>query len=308
MLWQRTTRHELFSPVVTGTTNTIKKFQLKTVENLLSTSQINEIVVLGLLTQLKEGKYYIEDPTGAIALNLQKNTKFHSGLFCEGCFVLVEGSFADQTIKVASLGFPPPELAISSRAYFGTLNTWGGKSKTLLKLSSRLMEAERLNTQATIVFLSDCWLDHPLVMEKLNVLFTGYNECPPVAIVLMGPFIKISENPLSLKPKLAALADIIGNCDRLKEETDIVMVPALEDPTACNILPRPPLPEFICGDIKKKVPRLRLATNPCRLQYCTQQIVVCRSDLVTKLCRNTISFPETGEFKDHVSIAFLIDF
>lgn len=58
------------------------------------------------------------------------------------------------------LGFPPPEMAESSRSYFGTANTWGGISKTLLKQSPRLMQIERSNTDATLVFVSDCWLDN----------------------------------------------------------------------------------------------------------------------------------------------------
>lgn len=162
MLWQRTIRHDLFAPAVAGTTNNIKKFQLKRIEQLLSASQIDEIVVLGYLTQLTEGKFYIEDTTGTVPLDLSK-AQFHSGLFCEGCFVLVEGSYEDLTLKVAGLGFPPPEMANSSRAYFSTLNSWGGPSKTLLKYSQRLIDLERHNTDATIVFVSDCWLDHPLV-------------------------------------------------------------------------------------------------------------------------------------------------
>lgn len=138
---------------------------------------MNNIVVLGLLTQLKEGKFYIEDMTGIVPLDL-KGAQFHSGLFCEGCFVLVEGSFLDGTLKVTGLGFPPPEMATSSRAYFGTLNTWGGNSKTLLKHSVSLMQKERLNADATIVFLSDCWLDQPLVS-----LIIIYNETIYIYII-----------------------------------------------------------------------------------------------------------------------------
>lgn len=299
MLWQRTIRHELFAPTVSGTTSRAKKFQLRLIEQILSTSYMADVVVLGLLTQLTEGKLYIEDPTGIVPLDLT-NAQYHSGLFCEGCFVLVEGCFEDLKLTVAGLGFPPPELATSSRAHFGTLNTWGGPSKTLLKHSARLMEIERMNTENTIVFLSDCWLDHPFVMDKLKVLFAGYNDCPPTAIVLMGPFIKASECPALLKTKLTLLANCLEPFDLLRKETDFVFVPSIDDPTSVNILPRPPLPEALCADFRKRVPRTILATNPCRLQYCTQQIVVCRADLVTKFCRNTIHFPSDGNLEEHV--------
>lgn len=58
-------------------------------------------------------------------------------------------------------------MAESSRSYFGTANTWGGSSKTLLKQSPRLLQIERSNTDATIVFVSDCWLDN----GEVNVLY-----------------------------------------------------------------------------------------------------------------------------------------
>lgn len=302
MLWQRTNRHELFSPAITGAANVGKKFQLSKVENLLSMSSVKDVVVLGMLAQLTENKFYIEDPTGCVPLDLNI-AQYHSGFFCEGSFVLVEGTYTDGTLVVSGLGFPPPEAANSSRAYFGSLNTWGGKSSTLLKSSSRLLEIERTNTDATIVFLADCWLDDRTVLEKLKILLIGYNESPPVAIVLMGPFLRNSTNPYALKDKLQALGAIISNeCVMLKNETDIILVPAIDDPVAPVIMPRPPLPYSLCANFCELVPRTVLATNPCRLQYCTQQIVVCRADLVTKLCRNTIHFPEDGQLEDHVRI------
>lgn len=301
MLWQRTCRHELFAPAIPGITTDAKKFQLRKIEALLASTSVKEVVVLGLLAQLKENKFYIEDPTGAVQIDLTA-VQFHSGFFCEGCFVLIEGSYTDGVLKASGMGFPPLEEAASSRAYFGSLNTWGGRSKILLKNSARLLELERANTDATIVFLADCWLDDPTVLQKLQTLLVGYNDMPPIAIVLMGPFIRNSTSPLQLKARLQKLGEIIANnCPTLKKETDLVLIPAPDDPIAPAILPRTGLSESLCSGLKRLVPRTILASNPCRLQYCTQQIVVCRADLVTKLCRNTINFPETGKLEDHVS-------
>lgn len=305
MLWQRTNRHDLFSASIPGTANAAKKFKLIKIETLISSSSMKEIVVLGLLSQLTESKFHLEDPTGSVPLDLSK-VQYHSGFFCEGCFVLIEGDFLDGTVKATGMGFPPVEPAISSRAYFSTLNTWGGLSKSLLKNSTRLLETEQANTESTLVFLSDCWLDDPIVVEKLQALFMGYNECPPVAIILMGPFLKNVLNPFQLKSKLTAFGEMIANnCNAIKKETDIVLLPSLEDPVSPVILPRPPLPAKICANFKRLLPRTVLASNPCRLQYCTQQIVICRADLVTKLCRNTINFPQHGKLEDHVSIHLL---
>lgn len=302
---QRVLRHDLFAPNVNENIKTSdgesRKFVLKYAENLLASATVDAVVMLGLLSKFKEGKFCLEDPSGAIAIDLSE-TKFHSGLYTEGSFMLAEGSYNDGVLKVSGLGFPPPEASSSSRAYFGTLNYWGGNSPTLLKYSKRLLEFERLNFGATIIFLSDCWLDDPAVMEKLKKLFLGFDDSPPVAIVLMGPFQKNKEPPSVLRTKFALLAEIIDSTFTLKNETDIVLVPDIEDPTSANIFPRPPLPNTIVQDLLRKNKRVILATNPCRLQYCTQQIVVCRMDLLRKLCRNTIKFPEDGQLADHVRI------
>lgn len=215
--------------------------------------------------------------------------------------MLAEGKYNDGILTVTGLGFPPPEPSQSSQAYFGTMNTWGGASNNLLKFSKRLLEYEKLNFTGTIIFLSDCWLDDAGVMDNLKKLFLGYDESPPIAIVLMGPFLKSHENRFDLKNKFSALGDAIDATFTLKNETDIILVPDMSDPSSPNILPRPPIPESLVKELRKKCKRIILTTNPCRLQYCTQQIVVCRMDLVRKLCRNTIKFPQTGKLEDHVS-------
>jgi DNA polymerase epsilon subunit 2 len=302
---QRILRHDLFAPNVNEniktSDNTSRKFVLKYAENLLSASTVTEVVMLGLLSKFKEGKFYLEDPSGAIPIDLSE-AKFHSGLYTEGAYMLAEGTYNDGVLKVSGLGFPPPEAASSSRAYFGTLNYWGGPSQTLLKYSKRLLEFERLNFGGTIIFLSDCWLDDSTVLEKLKKLFLGFDDSPPIAIVMMGPFQKNKEEGISaLRSKFAQLGEIIDSTFTLKNETDIVLVPDIEDPISSNILPRPPLPATVVQDLMRKSKRVILASNPCRLQYCTQQIVVCRMDLLRKMCRNTIKFPDNGQLSDHVS-------
>jgi len=63
-----------------------------------------------------------------------------------------------------------------------------------------------------------------------------------------------------------------------------------------------PLPKVITEEFQRKIPSSFFTTNPCHIQYCTQEIVLIREDLVTKMCRNTIHFPTSGEIPEHVSI------
>lgn len=301
LLYHRTQRHEMFTKPVGEQKDDALYFELKKCEDLLSSTRIRDVVVLGLLTQIKDGMIHLEDPTGFVELNL-RDAQMHTGVFCEGCYVLAQGKYKDKILHVTSLGFPPTEAAESSRAYFGTVNSWGGKAKTLLKHSDKLAKLEVEEADATIIFLSDCWLDDPKVMAKLRVLFEGYDNNPPVAIILMGPFLKeTSKNYPALRTHFQELTEMIAKCTFIKEHTELVIVPDMDDYGVTNILPRPPIPEAIAGCLKKKLNRVTLATNPCRLQYCTQQIVVMRLNLVTKMCRNSLKFPETGNIEDHVS-------
>ena len=85
-----------------------------------------------MLTQLKYGCYYLEDPSGVVKLDMTE-TKFHTGLYTENCFVLAEGWYDDEVFHVLALGFPPAESNAITRKYFGNTNFFGGPSETTLK-------------------------------------------------------------------------------------------------------------------------------------------------------------------------------
>ncbi|XP_055915234.1 DNA polymerase epsilon subunit 2 [Eupeodes corollae] len=300
MLYQKTIRHELFSPSIIEKTSgqEVKKFKLLNVENLLASTELKECVVLGQLNQIEEGKMFLEDLTGYVRVDLT-STRYHAGFFCEGSFVLAEGSYENKVFKVEGMGFPPAEPATSSRAFFGTANSWGGKSEKLLKYSVALQEAERTNTDATMVFLSDVHLDDAEVLKKLKKLFIGYDSCPPVCIVLMGPFSTKANNFFQLVPLFKQLAEAASGCDQLKKETDLILVPHPRDPIEMDIFPRHGIPPPLCSDLLKAWPRTKLVSNPCRLQYCTQQILVFRMDLMARMARNAIHFPENKDIDNH---------
>ncbi|OPJ90041.1 DNA polymerase epsilon subunit 2 [Patagioenas fasciata monilis] len=178
ILQQRTHRHELFTPpaVVAHPNDSTSKFQLKTIETLLgNTTKVGEVIVLGMITQLKEGKFFLEDPTGVIQLDLSK-AQFHSGLYTESCFVLAEGWYEDEVFHVNAFGFPPTEPSATTRAFYGNVNFFGGPSSASVKASAKLKQLEDENEDAMFVFLSDVWLDQAEVLEKLHTMFSGRSE------------------------------------------------------------------------------------------------------------------------------------
>uniref|UniRef100_A0A8B9LBR7 DNA polymerase epsilon subunit n=1 Tax=Astyanax mexicanus TaxID=7994 RepID=A0A8B9LBR7_ASTMX len=294
ILQQRTHRHELFTAPVIGSApdEGRNKFQLKTVEALLgSTAKLGEVIVLGMVTQLKEGKFFLEDLTGSVQLNL---SKFHSGLYTESCFVLAEGWYEDSVFHVNAFGFPPIEPSTTTRAYYGNVNFFGGPSTTSVKASAKLKQLEEENEDAMFVVASDVWLDSVEVMEKIQTMFSGYSAAPPTCFVFCGNFSSApyGKNQVkSMKESLKALADLICEHPNIHNSSRFVFVPGPEDPGPSTILPRPPLAENITEEFRQRVPFSVFTTNPCRIQYCSQEIVVIREDLVNKMCRNCVRLP-----------------
>ncbi|XP_022186032.1 DNA polymerase epsilon subunit 2 [Nilaparvata lugens] len=306
MLKQRTLRHHLFK---SG-----QQFQVQPIEVLLSSShKIKHVVILGMLTTMKDGRYQLEDPTGSIPINLT-GVKYHTGFFTDNCFVLAEGNYKDEIFHVDSIGFPPTETAEMSRAVFGGGNIFGGLPETSLHNYESLKALESSNPDSMIIFLSEVWLDRKEVMERLNRLFEGYADVPPAVIVLMGNFLSTDMGPkhsLILKSHFKELANMIGNYESLVKSTKFVFVPGPTDSFLGNILPRPPISKTVTEYFLKKVPNSIFTTSPCRLRYCTQEIVLMREDIIIRLCRNSLHAPDISDIPQHfvktiVSQAYLM--
>jgi DNA polymerase epsilon subunit 2 len=303
MLHQRTARHDLFDSTKPQTGQAAaKRYQLKAVEFLLgTTNRMDDVIVLGMLTQLSHGTFSLEDPSGVVKVDLSE-TKFHTGLYTENCFVLAEGWYDDGVFHVMALGFPPAETSQTTRAYFGSINFFGGGGETSAKASTVLAELEATNSEAMIVFLSDVWLDLTSVMDRLRKLLQGYSAFPPTAFVLCGNFLSSpgeSGYAARLREHLKLLGELIAEFPQLAAESQFLLVPGPADPGSPNIFPRPALPAHLTAELARLVPSARFLTNPARVQYCTQEIVIFREDIATKLCRNAIHFPESGEVPDH---------
>ena len=295
LLYQRTLRHELFTPPALGqSVRSDAKFHLRKVEYLLSSSGLPEkIIVLGMLAQIKEGKYYLEDPTGYVELDIS-NCVYHVGMFVENCIVLAEGIYDDKVFHVDAIGLPPLESASESRSYFGNVNFFGGPSSSCAKSSVKLQAMMGEQEDATFIFLSDVNLDNPKVMEKLSTLFTGYAEDPPTAFVFMGNFSSKPYGPSrnqKIKETFVALGDLILGFPDLASKSQFLFLPGPQDPSQANIMPRPPLPNTIVSGVSERIRGAHFCSNPARIQFCTQEIVVFCEDIMSKLCRNCIKFP-----------------
>lgn len=221
---------------------------------------------------------------------------YSSSLIMEGSIVVAKGRYIDEVLRVENIDFPPPEVSESSRANFGDVNTFGGSHPTLLKLSEKLKSYEDANKTNILIFVSEFWVDNEVILNKFKVCMSGYSDTPPVAFVICGHFLSSptsADSIKKLKEGFKKLAGMIAEFPLIHENTEFIFVPGPYDLSAPKILPRPPLPKYIMEDFMKVVPKTRLATNPCRIQYCTKEIVVFRENMLSKLSRNTLYYPKT---------------
>lgn len=74
----------------------------------MGSSGCGSLCVFGMLSELEDGQFYIEDEEMKLRVDLSQCVP-SDGLYCENSFVLAEGVLQDQTFLVRALGFPLAE-------------------------------------------------------------------------------------------------------------------------------------------------------------------------------------------------------
>ncbi|KAL3133858.1 hypothetical protein ABBQ32_008325 [Trebouxia sp. C0010 RCD-2024] len=266
--------------------------------------------LLGCISQLQDGTYYLEDMTGSLQLDLAQ-CQTSSGLYTENCIVIAEGELDHRGIfRASALGMPPVESQEDSRAATKGLQMFGNNN---LKASDWMAveEAEQAAQANRLVVLSDVWLDKPEVLDQLHMVFSGLGfnglDTVPSAFVLMGNFQSqpaptASTDYSALRENFKTLGSIISQYQRLQEESKFIFVPGPGDPGPANVLPRPALPAYFTADLRQLLPTAVFASNPCRLRLYTQQVVLFRSNLQNHM-RRLCLIPPTCSSGERVSSA-----
>ncbi|EDQ89658.1 uncharacterized protein MONBRDRAFT_25230 [Monosiga brevicollis MX1] len=298
LIRQRLLRHPVFAEGLIDDQGNLVKQTLTPINALIAksgmlTGQQRQIaVVLGLLTQIDNGKLALEDLDGVINLHLPTPDElrafytqtmgyseaditpevlniFHEGLYTDNCIVVVRGYFEDGRFVALTIGMPPAEARADTLAAFPGLNFFGGSYNHRDRAS--LLRSEREN-EAMVCFLSDFYLDDPDVLRNFDHMLAGFSaiQSYPTAFVLMGNFCSEPQR-----------SDVHA----------VIQVPGPQDPGAGNVLPRPPLPSALVRRFMTFVKRVHNATNPCRIRYGTQGIVVFRDNIVNKMRRNVMVKP-----------------
>jgi DNA polymerase epsilon subunit 2 len=125
-------------------------------------------------------------------------------------------------------------------------------------------------------------------------------------------FLLPTNEDITLKLDLfAQLANLLSSFPSLLSHSQFLLVPGPTDPWSSSVLPRPPLPETLLKALLAKIPNVTLGTNPCRVRWFSQEIVVFRDDLMARMMRNAVRFVgdegvKKGDLKKAVSLTSLL--
>ncbi|KAF1802798.1 DNA polymerase alpha/epsilon subunit B-domain-containing protein [Mucor lusitanicus] len=287
---QRLLRNENFCPPNMSDASNSDIIKITPIKALIGHDE-EEFVMFGMLTQVEEGKLHLEDEDAHIEL-IMHEANYDYGLFTDGAFVLVEGIYRDHRFYVKEINLPPAESREMTDALFSHVD-FMGLPKPLV--DEKLLKIEETtNEDITFVILSDVYLDQPKVMAALRIIFKGYSDAQvPLAFIMIGnfsskSFVYAGSDSDEYKDNFSALADLISEFPDLATHSNWVFVPGPKDPWAGKSLPQNPiLPSFV-NRVKQKARKVTFTTNPCRIRYCTQDIVIFREDWLQKLWRNTL--------------------
>ncbi|KAG0003939.1 DNA-directed DNA polymerase epsilon, subunit B [Modicella reniformis] len=295
VLLQRVLRNARFAPpVFIGGAEKNQYMKLTPVKALKGRSGEN-VLIFGMLVRKGDGKFCLEDLDDRIDLAMD-HSKNGAGMFTENSFVLVQGHYTDDNVVIVeSIGLPLPELREATKKVFGNIDFLGApremRSEEQLKVIAEEYE------DISFVILSDVWLDQPKTFAALRTIFEGYsNSTLPLAFIMCGsfksqPFLLNGQESGPYRESFNQLAELIAEFPTIANFCYFIFVPGPNDPWGGNILPRPKIPDFYTAKMRSLVKRSMFTSNPCRIKYCDQEIVIFREDIMNRLLRNCIVPP-----------------
>lgn len=302
LLQQRISRHRMFLKPSFNCGAAVDRVhcELTPLTGLLGASGETKFI-MGCLSQLEDDKFYLEDLTGQIAIDVS-HAATSSGLFTENCIVVAEGEVRkDGVFEAKALGFPPAESREESANASAHCDFFGAGRLRPTDIA-RLVESEAASTSDMFVVISDVWLDKSNTLQRLRTIFEGFDgsDTIPAMFVLMGDFCSV---PLNLGTTQAGhnfgtysqgfdrLASLIEDFPRLRQESRWVLVPGPGDPGVTAALPRPGLRKSLLGRLPEVLSRATFASNPARIRYKSQDLVFFREDLQSRMRRACVVPP-----------------
>jgi DNA polymerase epsilon subunit 2 len=318
LIQQRILRHELFRR--TDILRNQLQHKLTPIESLLGQKAQRQngdsILLLGILLEIEQGRYYLEDFTGQVPVSFRDATVTEGWYVTPHSIVLAEGIFVDGLFYILRMGQPLPERRHDS---LQAIRQHVAHPDYALP-SSRphaVGGSHHLSDQSFVV-LSEVHLDQPKVQQQLEALLAMYEKCNTdrfPTFILMGNFSSAWTTTVpSSSTSMDELLNMIAKFPSLSEHGRFCIVPGPRDGTASPVLPFP----AIRGNHRPKIAgaAARPMSNPCRIRFQQNHpnpggegnstnnydIIVFRYNLLRIFQQHSLSLPTSSSTKENNDI------
>lgn len=283
-------------------------------------------ILFGLISKGANGRFWLQDSSGTIELDIESHAIPAQGsYYAPGSLVICDGIYSREKFIVTTIGTPTSEFRRVARNAYGYLDFLGMYSPENSKstgpirvdrlLDKKLVDHERANltSHRFIILGCDIFLDKMATIDALQKVLTRIqaeiqiDSLTPVCIVFPGSFVSSPFQPNGssslYKDCFDALAVVLKDFPSLISSAEFnvtfLFVPGDNDPWASTFSsgaspawPAKPIPPIFTNRLRRAVPGAEFATNPTRVGYMSQEILVVRDDLGARFRRNQIIFPE----------------
>ncbi|KAL6449721.1 DPB2 DNA polymerase epsilon subunit B [Candida maltosa Xu316] len=193
-------------------------------------------------------------------------------------------------------------------------------TKISKKFKKKLINVERNLINHKIIFIgSDLFLDNFKVLDKLKKFFQKLENSIiesdgdiPIALIFTGSFtstpvvptnssITNITNSETYKSNFDNFTNILSQYEHIVNNCKIILIPGKNDPwqstyslgsSSLDHFPQSSIPKVFINRLERLLPRgnLIVTWNPTRINYLSQEIVILKDELMTKLKRNDIVF------------------
>jgi DNA polymerase epsilon subunit 2 len=306
-------RNENFlPPLASGTARDRESYmKLTSTANLLG-RQGQRFLLFGMLCTSSDGRYALEDADGMVGLDLQDAVP-GEGIFTEGSMILVEGEYTvDERIRAFAIGHPPSEPRETAKLMCGGVD-FNGTGSVSAHEAKAFRIHEQNHSSLSFVFISELHLDDEKTLRSFGAMLQGYVDADfiPFCFVLCGSFLSTQRTAAAdaafasksiverYQDAFLALGDLLVKFPSIVQHSNFVFVPSQDDPYGTTSLPRKSLPKCITDKLVQRLVRghggnasiarkLHFVSNPCRLVYFGQEIVIFRNDSMQSLLAHTV--------------------
>lgn len=227
----------------------------------------------------------------------------------------MEGEYTEEgALEIIAIGQPPCETRETARSIYGHIDFMGVGASSLAEDANWAVRIKNELPDLHFFFLSDVWLDNPATMVGLRKMFDSCieNDFIPKLIVMCGNFSSHSiahgsgRDIQRYQDNFESLADLLASYPQITRTTHIVLVPGPLDVTVNSLLPRKPIMSQFTSRLRARIPHLHLGTNPCRIKFFHQEIVVFRDDSMARMLRNVVGHGVKPNVSGDVLKRFLV--